>query len=74
MEGLWFGSSRGETGMNGLVLLCCSECAALLVSWEFRLCWAAQWVCVEKAFHLAVMLFAKYSITEVVELCSFFFS
>lgn len=60
--------------MNGLVLLSCSECAALHVSWEFGLCWAVPRVCVKKVFHLAVMLFAKYSITEVVDLCSFFFS
>lgn len=59
--------------MNGLVLLSCSECAALHVSWEFGLCWAVPRVCVKKVFHLAVMLFAKYSITEVVDLCFFFF-
>lgn len=59
--------------MNGLVLLSCSECAALHVSWGFGLCWAVQWVCVKKVFQLGVMLFAKYSITEVVELCSLVF-
>lgn len=67
---LRFGSSRGETAMNGLVLLSSLQWAALHLSWRCGL-WGqcTESVYVRVGCHLAVTQSAKYNITIVVGLC-----